>query len=925
MKNKGQIQDGKYYYKYWSLLIFLLIPVLLLARYYFAGQVPGDADLIQFFSNKKAFAEALMSGEFPQWNPYIQNGIPQSSGSSMYFLNLLLSFLPLRQYIYAFYIVHLAIAGICFYLFLRDYDCPYSVSYSFAIIFECSIQINGMRKSHPAIITAICVFTVVMFVTKRYFVTKQKRWFCLSALTAGVMLIATQQYGIYAALVLVIYILAHCIKAKFSLMEILKKALLWIAVYIGSILFALLPTVHLLRTYSVYGSSQTTYDTFRSYSLHPVKLIQMIYPEFFGEKYQAMGANYSSEMDIELYLGIFVLFAAMFAIIKLWKKFDTALAGGCALFALLYACVAHIPVINKIVYHIPVLGGFRASGRMLFAFYFFVFLLSALGTSEFLKEIKKKDIVLLKKAAKGLLGLTAVLILTSVSAVCLIVAREQQGAYFIQIQSAFKTALIVAVLMLIVCWILSKDNIYKITLTIQKKRSIICIFLLGITLYETLPYSMATTSTDYKAGISQEPVVEKIQENIGQYKIFDAFGNVDGSHMSIISQNRNAIRKIASLNAYTAYNNPLLCKYLKNLGSQVTDIPFNYSGLLTGSLDNTNNVLIQNDLLSMTGVKYVIDSEGAIAKNKGMIYSNQSPTESCYSSQLLQITHKPGEIGIFETPFSMMTQEQEQTPQCYKVVITLTEEQRKNTTCLAADLYGGPNYDRSTEEKRFQVTEDQGQYTAYLYAQQTELATETIRLRILASNNDTENSIYKVDVFKVTPVEGYRYWDKTQDGTAIYENINAKPLLYVPQTVETKKNFDDIYFNCDNYSLNKIAYVDAEPMDLQNSDTQVEVKEQTRNTVMASCSSTADTFVCFSQNYSPDWRVYVDGEQQTIHMVNGLIMGVQIPAGNHEIKFVYQENSYLIGAGITFITYVSLVAAYFVERRRKYASADKKV
>lgn len=82
-----------------------------------------------------------------------------------------------------------------------------------------------MRKSHPAIITAICLFTVVMFVTKRYFVTKQKRWFCLSALTAGVMLIATQQYGIYAALVLVIYILAHCIKAKFSLMEILKKGI----------------------------------------------------------------------------------------------------------------------------------------------------------------------------------------------------------------------------------------------------------------------------------------------------------------------------------------------------------------------------------------------------------------------------------------------------------------------------------------------------------------------------------------------------------------------------------------------------------------------------------------------------------------------------------------------------------------------------
>lgn len=70
----------------------------------------------------------------------------------------------------------------------------------------------------------------------------------------------------------------------------------------------------------MYGSSQTTYDTFRSYSLHPVKLIQMIYPEFFGEKYQAMGANYSSEMDIELYLGIFVLFGSNVRNYKIMEK-----------------------------------------------------------------------------------------------------------------------------------------------------------------------------------------------------------------------------------------------------------------------------------------------------------------------------------------------------------------------------------------------------------------------------------------------------------------------------------------------------------------------------------------------------------------------------------------------------------------------------
>lgn len=916
MKNKGQIKDGKYYYKYWSLLIFLVIPVLFLAKYYLAGQVPGDADLIQFFSEKKAFAQMLLKGEIPQWNPYLQNGMPQMLGSSLYIANFLLAFLPLKQFIYAFYIVHLMIAGTFFFLFLKENNSSFPIAYIYAIIFECSIQINGLRKSHPAVISAICLFTVVMFATKRYFVVQKKRWLCISALLSGLIMIVAQQYGTYAVMVLFIYIVANCIRIKLSITQIIKKAMIWLGGYIGSILYAILPNLMMIREYSSYGSSQTSYDTFRSFSMHPIKLIEMIYPEFFGEKYQAMGVNYSSEMDIEVYLGIFVLFMAVYGGVKLYKTFDVALGIGCVIFALIYACVAHIPIINKIVYHIPILGSFRASGRMLFVFCFFMIYLSAMGTSEFLKENSIKDISFIRNLSKKLLVTTIILIVAAILSVCLIVAPEQQSAYFVQIQRAFMTPLIVSAAGVLVCLILLRiSNGEKL----QKRKLIYGLFLFSITLYEILPYSMATTPIDYNSGTSQEAVVENLQKNIAQYKVYDAFGNVDGAHMSIISQNRNMIRKIASINSYTAYNNPLLCKYLKNLGRQVTDIPFNYSGLLTGSLDNTNNVLIQNDLLSMLGVKYVIDSEGVIEKNNGMIYCDESPMETCSIAQCLEISHQSGSAGVYEFPLSQISEKE-----CYKVVITLTEEQRKNTTYLATDLYGGPEYDRSTEEKRFEVTENQNQYTAYLYAQDTELATENIRLRIQAASDSEENTLYKAEVFKVTPIEGYRYWDKTREGTVIYENVNARSLLYVPEMVETKKNFDDIYLNCDNYSLDKIAYVNAEHMDQQNSNAQIKIKEQTYNTMEATIAADTDTFLCFSQNYSKNWKAYVDGRKQTIHMVNGLIMGIKVSEGNHEIRFVYHDNSYVVGFSITIITYVSLFVAYFVVRfKRKGACVNE--
>ena len=88
-------------------MTLLLIPLFMYGRYYCQGVIPGDADMINFFSSQKIFGQDLLKGEFVQWNKYLAGGMPQSGVVYLYFVGLLLSFLPLKEYIYIFIISYI--------------------------------------------------------------------------------------------------------------------------------------------------------------------------------------------------------------------------------------------------------------------------------------------------------------------------------------------------------------------------------------------------------------------------------------------------------------------------------------------------------------------------------------------------------------------------------------------------------------------------------------------------------------------------------------------------------------------------------------------------------------------------------------------------------------------------------------------------
>lgn len=893
-------------------LVFIIIPVLIYIPYYLNGELPGSKDLIQYFSGKTYFSECLLNGEFPQWNHYLANGMPQAGISNFNLTNLFLLFLPLKQAVYVFFITQLFVGSFFFYLYLRECRCSYLVSMVLAVIYECSIQINGLRKNHPMVIASICLFPVIMFLVRKFFNTLQNRWLCLSAVIAGIQATVMQQYSVYAALILFVYILIFCVHEKMRVSEIIKKGIMWCVIYVGIFAYILLPTLSILREYAQYGSFSVSYGTFKSFSVHPVKLLQMIIPEFFGEIYMPIGIEYSSERDIELYLGIFVLLIAIAGVVKGRKKMEIRVGLICATLAFLYAAIAHIPVLNQIVYRIPVLGSFRCAGRMLYIFYFFMFSLAAQGLEKlFEKGIFTEQVKWMKKMMTGLFIGILICIAAGLLFTFFMAVPEQQTEYFSNLQNKFFYPLCYSGIIAVVLWLLLKKEIGNRIFRMKWKRYVACVTVLVITLAEVLPYSLNVEPADVDQVQGTDEVVKELMDRDGNYKIWTALDHVEPEYESAISLNKNQLQGISTINAYTAYNNPLVFRYFKNFDGDGAE--FNSSGLMTGSANALTNLVFQNDLLSMMGIRYVIDSSHVIENTGGRTYDSKREAVRLVSDADMQID--VGETGGVGEVVNGI-----QGNVCYKISFTVNQEDNMHLSYLAVDLYGGMGYDLESQQKGIAVTEDDNEYEAYLFSDNAELATEDIRLRILVQADTERIRIESCEVSMYQLAETYQYVGEDESGTKVYENPNVRELLYFPKRIRRMKAFDNIYEDYEKYDLDTTAYVDRKSCKLKGIQSSVEILSHQTNSLTAEVTSDDETYLCFSQNYSSNWSVKIDDNEQKVDMVNGLIMGTEIPAGRHKVVFTYNDSSYAIGYSITAVTIIVLLGCYIVSwvRRRRF-------
>jgi len=613
--------------KYFTVLLFIVfftIPFILYFPHIQRGEYLVSGDGIAAFAVRSLLSNSLAGGEFPLWNRYIGNGVPYAgdlTNGALYLPSLLLSFLPIKLFTYVFYAFHLMLGAGFMYLFLKEIGCKQIVAMCTATLYLCSIHMGGDRKSHIIIIIVIVYLPAILFFLVKYFKERKPVWLVLSSFSMTLQFYAGfVQHTVYTDIFVFLFFVILSIKHRVKFLQFLKIVSAWILMYLGLICMQLIPTAALMSFYSTESDTTIHLFFFNLLSISFFKLPMMIFPRIFGNNLlHPLPSLGHSEMDIELFFGILVVFMLFVGVIKYRKNFWVRLCFVFMVLAYIYAMNAHIPFLNELLFKIPIINSFRSSSRILFIFIFFGYTLFAVTLSKLLETGEGKNIWKYA-AAFSIFALS----ITSVGLFTYMATRPSifdevrfsytgPDDYFVTV---FLPGLIIVTVTLLLC-LAGQRYISKVP---PKYKGYIGVVVCGVitivTLIQVLPF---TRVTHWSPGyiFEKDTINTRIAENMEDGKVFDAINTFGSENISIIPLNTGVYKEIPTINAYTNFNNPYVFRHFNN-GHYP---PLNSSGYLLWFHNLDITLLQKNDLLSMLNIKYILDNNAIIGDNGATITS----------------------------------------------------------------------------------------------------------------------------------------------------------------------------------------------------------------------------------------------------------------------------------------------------------------
>ena len=159
----------------------------------------------------------------------------------------------------------------------------------------------------------------------------------------------------------------------------------------------------------------------------------------------------------------------------------------------------------------------------------------------------------------------------------------------------------------------------------------------------------------------------------------------------------------------------------------------------------------------------------------------------------------------------------------------------------------------------------------------------------------------------------------------IYENTRALPRAWLASEVRVLD--DDAMLQVIRtgflpdglrWDPQRTALVESEPgatLDGSSQPGHVEVTAYEPNRLRLVAHTSGASMLVLSENDYPGWRAYVDDAEAPIVRVNYELRGIVVPAGEHEVSFVYRPWSIIGGALVSFSTAVLLGLFCFVKRK----------
>jgi membrane protein YfhO len=83
-------------------------------------------------------------------------------------------------------------------------------------------------------------------------------------------------------------------------------------------------------------------------------------------------------------------------------------------------------------------------------------------------------------------------------------------------------------------------------------------------------------------------------------------------------------------------------------------------------------------------------------------------------------------------------------------------------------------------------------------------------------------------------------------------------------------------------------------------------------------------FLVLNDVYYPAWTATVDGRPARIYRANYLFRAVIVPAGDHDVRFVYRDRLFEAGARVSGLTLIAGLVSWLADRRRRRARVVEK-
>jgi hypothetical protein len=849
----------------------------------------------------KITTESWQRGEIPFWNPYALTGMPILAAGTYQALypiaNLFRLSMAVEQAISWSLIFHFFLGSAFTFMFLRELGARQLGALVGAIAFVFNGQIMVWLTT-PSIVETMFWLPLILWSIERAVRRQNWRWLLIGMLAVAMQVLAGQiQIVFYSGIGMVLYALYRAGVAWWEIKRIgsLIKPVVYTLVTFGLglllVAFQILPTLELLR-------QGTRSDSPDNYAPTYLALFRLLVPDLFGTPVDGSVSAYGYDFRLILYFGLLPLLLILVALFSSHRKFAWGFFGIGLLVLLVVYQVPPLP--DFFTQFDPIYNILLRFDQAQFLTAFFWSAMAGLGIDWLWRERPQRFLRYFLTIAWLSFGLVLVAMLGFAFLI------KYQSRHFwhlpdlsnviIRPEYQLSSFLFALAFFLIALVLLSALQSRKLPPLIFGGLIVMFVvadvFLANIDNFPALPPTMLYPSTP-----SLTFLQEKAEIEIEPYRIL-GMGRV-------LEPNIAGTFRLPDVQGYDPFVTRRYSEYVEIAGvrsdTEYRTVAFNPQ---------------THPLLDALNIKYIYASRGILGEGEWVSLATEvsapqieTSEDQPWTSQLTDWTIKDWTrpVVLNPVPSKIAYQSRLAYSATLETAIVLDPATPLNRTGEVNFALFVSTSDNPAGELIFSDTLDVVSFQADpawqpVIVDLSEFAGQEITLSLVTSGEKGIGAGWADPLLSDNQKVELLYYGPN----SIYLNKNALPRAWIvrqvtevaaedteaAKTVLTRPDFDPTLE----------AVVEGRlPVALSSTQNDEQVKfllyTPSRSRILVELS--APGLLVMSDIYYPGWNVYVGRVQETLYATNLTMRGVYLPAGTHEVEFVYEPFFFRLGLYIS--------------------------